>query len=46
MESKGSLCERQDIAWRRQQGRTAFRDQVRYTENAATGAALFSTGTP
>ena len=31
---------RQDIAWWRQQGRTAFRDLVKYTQNAATGLGL------
>lgn len=31
---------RQDIAWWRQQGRTMFRDLVKYTENAATGGRL------
>ncbi len=31
---------RQDIAWWRQQGRTMFRDLVKYTRNAATGSGL------
>ncbi len=31
---------RMDIAWWRQQGRTMFRDLVRYTQNAATGGGL------
>ena len=32
---------RMDMAWWRQQGRTMFRDLVKYTQNAATGAGLF-----
>ena len=32
---------RQDIAWWQQQGRTMFRDLVRFTQNAATGNGLF-----
>ena len=33
---------RMDMAWWRQQGRTMFRDLVKYTKNAATGSGMFS----
>lgn len=32
---------RRDVAWWRQQGRTRFRDLVKYIENSATGSGLF-----
>jgi len=31
---------RMDIAWWCQQGRTMFRDLVKYTQNAATGSGM------